>query len=418
MILKVELENFYSIKEKILIDFRAANYKTKTAQSLSDNVIKSDSGNILKSIGLFGANASGKSNIIKAINFCLHVIVQSQNNNENSIFLFTPFKFDGFTDKPSTFLVDFLCEGIEYEYSYSMTQKEILKESLFYYPHGRRAKIFTRDEAHEGKKYSFAPGVIERPNDVVISTGGQTLFLSRASSMKREIAQRLFQYFSNGIQRTMPASADEEMNRFNQYKDLILKILNISDFDICDIKAEMEEMKAPAFKFDRDYNLELNIANARRVKYITFHRQSPEIPFILKTEESHGTQKLFAVLLNIIKAIKNGQFLLIDELETSFHSRLTDVIIDLIHASKNSQLIFTSHDTNLIDTKRFRRDQIVFVQKKINGATEVFSLFDYKDFRENMNAEKAYLQGKFEAVPFIDSSVGSLKKLLESEDEA
>ena len=85
----------------------------------------------------------------------------------------------------------------------------------------------------------------------------------------------------------------------------------------------------------------------------------------------------------------------------------------VIHASEGSQLLFSSHNTNLIDVKRLRRDQIVFVNKSEDGATEVYSLYDFKDFRENMDAEKGYIQGRFDAVPYVDSSVDSIKHLLE-----
>ena len=95
------------------------------------------------------------------------------------------------------------------------------------------------------------------------------------------------------------------------------------------------------------------------------------------------------------------------------HTLLADFILDLIHASSNSQLLFTSHNTNLIDTTRLRKDQILFVNKKEDGSTEVYSLFDFKEFRENMDAEKGYMQGRFDAIPIVGSSVDRLIKLLE-----
>ena len=104
---------------------------------------------------------------------------------------------------------------------------------------------------------------------------------------------------------------------------------------------------------------------------------------------------------------------MMDEFDMWLHTRLADFILDLIHASESSQLLFTSHNTNLIDVKRLRRDQIVFVNKSEQGATEVYSLYDFKDFRENMDAEKGYIQGRFDAVPYVDSSVSSIKQLLE-----
>ena len=136
------------------------------------------------------------------------------------------------------------------------------------------------------------------------------------------------------------------------------------------------------------------------------------MPFDLLTEESDGTIKLFRILLNLLDVVKHGKTLLLDEFDSSLHIRLADFIIDLVHASKASQLLFTSHSTNLIDIHRFRKDQIAFVNKRSNASTEVYSLFDYKDFRDNMDAEKAYIQGRFDAVPYVESSVSGLKSLL------
>jgi AAA15 family ATPase/GTPase len=104
---------------------------------------------------------------------------------------------------------------------------------------------------------------------------------------------------------------------------------------------------------------------------------------------------------------------MLDEFDASLHSRLSEFIIDLVHASERSQLLFTSHNTNLISMNRFRKDQIVLVQKKDDGSTEVYSLYDFKDFRETMDAEKGYLQGRFDAVPIVDTSVARLKQLME-----
>ena len=159
MLLKIELENFFSIKDKICIDFTAANINTAASKTLADNVIDWNGTKVLKTIGLFGHNASGKSNIIKAIRFCCSLILDSHNHNAGVVFNFMPFKFDGCDKKPSRFLIDFVCENIEYEYSFFLTRTEILEEALYYYPNDRRAKLFIRDESAE-QNNSFAAGIV------------------------------------------------------------------------------------------------------------------------------------------------------------------------------------------------------------------------------------------------------------------
>ena len=356
---------------------------------LRDNVMEWSGMNVLKTIGLFGPNASGKSNIIKAIRFCWSLILHSIDSNVGTVFDFAPFKFNGYDNQPSSFLINFVIDGIEYEYSFTLTRTAILDEALYYYPKGRRARVFTR-HGIQPPKYTFGEGLITRPLDVVTNTSDKNLFLTRASSMNREIAQRVYRYFLDDLLPGIQTSdVQSNTDNFNAYKPLILRALSICDTDIVDIK--------------------INKANGH---FVTYHKENPSLPFDLLTEESDGTIKLFRILLNLLDVVKHGKTLLLDEFDSSLHIRLADFIIDLVHASKASQLLFTSHSTNLIDIHRFRKDQIAFVNKRSNASTEVYSLFDYKDFRDNMDAEKAYIQGRFDAVPYVESSVSGLKSLL------
>lgn len=409
MLLRIELENFFSIKEKISLDFRAGNANSSVARDLAYNVMDWKGQKVLKSIGLFGPNASGKSNIVKAINFCCRMIFESHNHNENTIFDFQPFKFDGWDKKPSRFLVNFVCEDIEYEYSFVLNSKQILEESLYYYPNNRRAKIFTR----KGDEYSFSSGVIPRPNDVVINTSKKNLFVSRASSMNREIPQKIFRYFFETFLLGIVPLDDKNIKElFVQNKDLVLNALQVCDTDITDIEITTEKMPVP-IQVHNDQMIELVFQERDVVRFRTYHKHSPVTGFSMETEESNGTRQLFVLLLRLLDVVKNRKSLMLDEFDRSLHTRLADFILDLIHASSRSQFLFTSHNTNLIDTKRLRKDQIVFVNKKDDGSTDVYSLYDFKDFRDTMDAEKGYLQGRFDAVPFVSSSVAGLKKLLE-----
>lgn len=408
MILKIEFGNFFSIRDKIRIDFRAANINTTFARQLRHNVMDWNGVPVLKTIGLFGPNASGKSNIVKAIHFCCRMILDSHLYNEGTVFNFEPFKFDGWQEKPSCFLIDFVCDNVEYEYSFELTKTKILSESLYHYPFGRRAKIFVRNA--DGK-YSFGTGVISKPADVALNTSDKNLFLSRASSMNRETAQTLYRYFMNQFLLGLVNVNDlVVLDGFNTYKNVILKALEVCDTDITDIEVRKEQMSAPvvvpgqadmAFKF------------VDVLKFKTFHRDNKEVMFDLDLEESSGTRKLFQILIRLLDVVKNKKGIMMDEFDMGLHTRLADFILDLIHASERSQLLFSSHNTNLIDVKRLRRDQIVFVNKTEDGATEIYSLYDFKDFRENMDAEKGYMQGRFDAVPYVDSSVESIKQLLE-----
>lgn len=411
MILRIELENFYSIKDSLVIDFRAAKINTAKTRELKNNVFEWNGTPILKSIGLFGPNASGKSNIISAISICCRIILDSHLNVEGGSFNFEPFKFEGYSNKPSRFLIDFVCNNVEYEYSFELTKTEILKESLYYYPQGRRARLFTRDESAE-KPYIFAEGAFTKPADVVASTSKVNLFLSRACSMNRDKAVELYGYFMNTfLLRVIPMNNLQVAETyFKKYRDLLLAALQCCDSDIVNIDLVKNKIRSQQPIATSQSSFE--IVETEIGHFVTYHKFDPSVIFDMDMDESTGTKELFGLLLSLLDVVRNKKALMADEFDDRLHTRLADFVIDMIHASECSQFLFSSHNTNLIDSNHFRRDQIVFVNKKEDGSTESYSLYDFKDFRDTMDAEKAYIQGRFDAVPYTDTSVNTLKRLL------
>lgn len=416
MVLEIRLENFFSINEEVVLDMRAARIQTKKAMDLEGNTFACNDERMLKSVAIYGANASGKSNIIKAIRASVQMIFESHNYNENTVFGFTPFKF-GSLEKPSRFMIRFLIDGIEYEYSFSMTKLEIITEELYYYPHGRRSLVFARDERKGPDKkdiYEFRQ-VISRPMDVATNTSKKTLFVSRASQMDRKIAKEVFQYFMERfILNYFGYNSYSIETLLNQNKDSLLKVLNVADSDIIDIQSQRELKPLTMATYDLQNNqiVSRDEIQKMQLKITTFHRNNPEIPFDFATEESQGTQALFYMMLTIMNIIKENKVLLIDEIDTSLHNKLVEYIIGLFHQSESAQLIYTTHNTYLLDTDKLRKDQVYFVNKRLDGSSELYSLFDFKDFRENMDLEKAYMQGRFDAIPYIDESEVNLKKAL------
>ena len=421
MLIEMRFSNFFSIKDEISIDFKTGNINTATAKELTDNIFSVNDEKYLKVQGLFGPNASGKSSILKASLFCRQLILDSFQNNEGTIFNFMPFKFDGYFEKPSSFFINFITDGIEYEYSFKLTRNEILSEELYYYPGKRKAKIFTRDESKGTTKsdiYSFGEGHFVKPLDVAQSTGKNTLFISRASQMDRELAKKIYNFFRTELLIGLPQlSGKYAVELFNQNKELILKALKMADSDITDINVKIE--KTPLFSVQPQVtrngvsvpsNTVTQIVEV--INFYTTHKRNPDILFHLEAEESAGTIQIFNLLLLLLDVCKNGKTLILDEFDASLHTELAQFILDMVNASKSAQFLFTSHNTNLLDIKKMRRDQILFTNKKEDGSTEVYSLFDFKDFRENMDAEKCYLQGRFDAVPYISSSISVIKNLL------
>ena len=409
MVLQIRLSNFFSINEEVVLDMQAASLQTKESKDLLGNTFVCNDERLLKTVAIYGANASGKSNIIKAIRACVQMIFESHNYNENTIFAFTPFKFGGI-GKPSRFYIRFLIEGVEYEYSFTLTKTEIITEELYYYPNGRKKLVFARDERKGPDKkdiYEFR-SAIRRPMDVAGNTSKKTLFVSRASQMDRDVAKDVFRYFNERfILNYFGYNSYSIESLLNESKVLILKVLKAADSDIIDIHSQHELRSLTTAVFDPLSNQILSKDDIQKpqLKITTFHRNNPEVPFDFYSEESSGTQEFFHMMLTILNIIKGNKILLIDEISMGLHVNLVEYILNLFHKSESAQLIFSTHNTNLLNMRKLRKDQVYFVNKRDDGSSEMYSLFDFKDFRENMDAEKAYLQGRFDAIPYIDESM-------------
>lgn len=413
MVLEIRLSNFFSIDEEVVLNMRSANLQTKESKALLGNTFVCNDERMLKTVAIYGANASGKSNIIKAIRACVQMIFDSHNYNENTVFAFTPFKFGGM-DKPSRFYISFLMDSVEYEYSFSLTKTEIITEELYYYPHGRRKLVFSRDERKGPDKKDIydSRSVIRRPMDVAANTSKKTLFVSRASQMDREVAKDVFRYFNERfILNFLGYNSYSIESLLNDNKNLILKVLKAADSDIIDIHSQHELKSLTTAVFDPQSNTLLSADDFQKpqLRITTYHRNNPTVPFDFYSEESSGTQDFFHMMLTILNIVKNNKVLLIDEISLGLHVNLVEYILNLFHQSESAQLIFSTHNTKLLNMKKMRKDQIYFVNKREDGSSDLYSLFDYKDFRENMDAEKAYLQGRFDAIPYIDESSNNLK---------
>ena len=414
LLLAIEVENAFSVRDTVRIDFRATNIKTNQAKMLSDNIFVWNKQKILKTIGLFGPNAAGKSNIIKASRFFCQLVLDCLAHNEGTTFNFRPFKFEGYDQKPTRFFINFVCKGIEYEYEYTLTRDEIKTETLYFYPQNRRrALIFERI----GNSYRYGTrSTILRPKDVEMNTSRKNLFLTRASSMNRELFMNLYSFFYStfllGLRDPKEAFTDEYLN---VNKRLILEFLRICDSDICDIAVRNTILQNPLTLTIDDKVVPSEPLNFKQI--LTFHRANPDIAFNFDTEESDGTKQLFMLIHRLIDVHYNGKSLILDEFDKSAHLRMAEFVLNYIHASKSSQLLFSSHNVRLIDMKRFRKDQIVFVEKDQNGATSVKPMVAFKEFRENMDAVKAYINGYFGAIPCIETSVASLKRIIKEQQQ-
>ena len=389
MIISLRFKNFFSLADDVVLDFTADISAKNPESSLAGNLIEFKKDRFINIIGIFGSNAAGKSNIIKAMDFCRKLVLGSHLYNEGQKFDFEQFKFADL--QPSEFYINFIIDEIEYEYSFTLSKEKILSESLYYYPKQRRAKVFVRVDSHS---YSYGKGLITRPSDIETATSDNTLFLSRASSMNRPIMKTVYRFFAEHIWVSMGNLALTPIMYEEIYanKDLLLKAFEISDSDIIDLKV-YEPIPG-------------------QWQILSYHRENPAIAFDFDTEESEGTKRLLHILLLFIRSAKRGTAFFLDEFDLKMHLHLAEFLLDAVRASHKSQLVFTSHNQALINGKKLRPEQIVFVTKDIKGRSEFTPLSDYVGIDRKIDLEKSYLHGIFDGVPYIGDIYSVLEEML------
>jgi len=411
MLISFLIENFLSIEDKIVLSMEATKYKT---DNLLNNSVKLGQIELLKSAVIFGPNGSGKSSIIFAIKKMRDIIDGSLKNNYNLI----PFKFDTNCNKqPTTFEVKFLYQDIVYRYGFSIKKNIVTKEWLYYKknkPRARENQYFQR-EYQEFTNY----GDFKKEADLIKKenkTREDKLYISVVAEFNGKISRNVLDWFNtfnsfSSIHSDLIPYTLEKISNEKQ-KERIIDFLRSADFGIVDLEEKsisFEEIEKKIKKDDLPLDLIEEMKNDGGIKSIeTYHHKYNDKKFVgLEPlsigNESDGTKKLFELSGAIIEALDNGEILIIDELDNSFHTKMTEAIIKLFNSEKNSynaQLIFASHDTNILTQKLFRRDQIWFTEKDLYGATHLYSLIDFGTRKDTL-LEKNYLEGKYGSIPAI-----------------
>lgn len=417
MIISISIENFLSIKEKVVLDLEAT-----TSKKLMSNTFEYDEERFLKSVAIYGANASGKTNFIKAIDFMKAMVINSHKHNIGEKISIVPFKLNSkFEKKPTKLEISFIYKNIKYDYSFSLNKEKIIDEMLYYYPNNRKSMIFERKNTIE---YDFNTDK-SKQNLFKEQTIENTLYLSRATQLGFEKTKPVYEFFKQCLVTSFnpkwEAYTVQEIYKDDKLRNNIINFLKRTDFTIEDIVVEKKKGKTIMFEFGTKENEpytghkeeEKDILN---VKFAHKNNEGTLVYFNLE-DESEGTKHLFGILGPVLHIIKNNNVLVFDEIEKSLHPELTKFLVELFNNTNNkSQFIFTTHDTNLLDNELMRKDQIYFTQRNKEFATELYSLYDFSDFRDTLDFEKAYLDGKFGAVPQIDRRIIEIIKQWSEEE--
>lgn len=376
--------------------------------------------NLLTSAAVYGANASGKSNLVKAIGFMRWFVIHSSSSTQvtdaidvDSFRLYTET-----VGKPSFFEIVFNLQKRIYRYGFIVDRKQVIKEWLFHTPTSQERQLFKRDS----DTYNISNKSFKEGNGLTSKTRKNTLFLSVVSQFNGNISQNILLWFAHlgvvsGIRSDMYREHTLQAIENKRDKQDILKIINKMDLGIDSIKIEEKEVSLDDFSDEipesfRNMMMQSLIEKgAISVDIKTIHKQFDskgnivaKEEFDLDINESEGTKKLFALIGLIWEALKNGEPLIIDELDARLHPFITKFIIKLFNDKNtnpnNAQLVFMTHDTNLLNDNLLRKDQIWFVEKDQYSATDLYSLVEY-DITKNTDFESDYIKGKYGAIPYL-----------------
>ena len=431
----------------MLISFSVENYRSfADEQTLSleavkdvahpDHVVDCGRFSLLKTAALYGANASGKSNLLKAFSFMARFVRASA----TKMTLGDPIRgADNFRlDKtragmPCSFDLRVLLNDTEYQYGFSAMKERVCDEWLYVTRKGTRATnpLFRRFDFSTGKTAWELRGELKGAKDITDKTRDNGLFLSRAAEMNVAGAKELFLWFTGRLRYLNLASPTRwliiqtvrRMEEDELFRTRVERLVHDADFGIDGLSTEsellvkdLEDRFSPILpNMPKDliarYKAFLGrVASGHpqlRFRVKTFHKlpdSDESVEFSLKKDDSNGTQRFFGVVGAILRTLDTGTLLVVDELDCSMHPHLTYKLVEMFQSAeanpKGAQLIFATHDTNLMTPALFRRDEIWLTEKNAGGATELFSLAEIKSKpRKDDGFEKHYLAGRYGGVP-------------------
>ena len=395
MLIEFTVGNYLSFKDKKTLSLEATAIKDNP-----DNIINAGKYKLLRSAVIYGANSSGKSNFIGGLEKMWSMIRYSADKNSTSDFDISPFLLSTETEnQPSYFEILFLINGTRYRYGFEADNKIIHAEWLFECKVGSEKNLFIRDKNSIEVTDDFEEG-----KGIEEKTRENALFLSIVDQFNGAISKKIMSWFAlhsifSGLQHEVTKNLTSKFLESEYSKKWIQEFLYPLGLGFQDF--ELRDKKVVTFhnKFDNEGNV------------ISKHE------FDLLKHESSGTNKLYDMAGRLTFSLKLGGLIVIDELDAKLHPLLTMAIVKLfnspIYNTKNAQLIFATHDTNLLNYGCFRRDQIYFSEKNSVESTDLYSLVEYiesdgKKVRNDRSFEKDYIAGRYGAIPFV----GDFSKLI------
>lgn len=414
MLINFSFGNFRSFR-----DIKSLRMEAGRVDDLTESVIEKDGFRLLPVAAIYGANSSGKTNVIKALGWFRYIVTKNSKLDPDDTLLQLPFLLDVQTrEAPTVFEIQILLDSTVYRYGFEYLPTEIVSEWLYekeVKPYAKERRLFQREKQEIDISSEYFP---EGKNKKKL-TRTNRLFLSLVAQLNGNISQKLIKYLSRcntisgieggGYEQLSLKMIEHHSEGYQEAMELFKKL------DLGFTAIEVEEKEAPNGLKERlaalqDINPE-KLQDAKVYETYTTHnvygkegKVVGQTKFNAENFESNGTNKVISFSGPLFNTLLKGKVLFVDELDAKLHPMLTRAIVRLFMDKetnpKGAQLVFTTHDTHLLDKECLRRDQVWFTEKDATEASDLYSLLEFKE-RNDRNFEKNYIEGRYGAIPFI-----------------
>jgi AAA15 family ATPase/GTPase len=411
MLLRFSVANHLSIKNAQALSLTASSLKD-AEEGLID-CATAPGGRALPAVVIYGANASGKTNVVAALRFLRSAVLFSHSRGEpGGGVQRSPFALDpACAEAPTTLTADFVVEGVRYHYGFEASDEAFEREWLYAFPSGRRQVLFERESA----RFTFGRGLRGRNRTISDLTRPNSLFLSAAAQNDHEQLSKVVEFFQSINSDTaisVPGGAVSMIFSDDDVDARVVDFLSNIGTGVIDyqrrereirheIQMIQQELVSLIQRHLKDFDPEKR--NKRFTVELAHRGSDGSKVFFDLDRESAGTRRLLILLTKVFRSFDRGVPLVVDELDASLHTQACEAVLALFSSRANNpkgaQLIATTHDTNLLRSPLLRRDQIWFTEKDAEGATHLYPLTDIRT-RQGDNIERGYLQGRYGAIPF------------------
>lgn len=418
LLLQFSVRNFRSIEETQELSFIAASLKDRTDGLLESAELRG--AKVLPALVLYGANASGKSNVIAALRYMRNAVLNSQAkwapDSGTRVVQFL-LGSESEVPSPSMFEVNFIFDGIRYQFGFEATPQEFVSEWLYWYPNQHQQKLYTREGAEirpgralKGQREAIKE--ITRPNSLYLSAAAQSGHdvlskvrdaFTQMDFAERPVSEQLVTPSEKGVAATMDARAIEYLAKLGTGISAARRQEEETDKRTVDLIREMGVVMKRVLESDAPDLASVPEGLKRSWLELGHKTKDGRTVYFVSDRESAGTKRLLQYLEPIFEALDAGGLMIMDEMSNSLHTKACEAIFGLfsnpLTNPKGAQLLAATHDTNLLRSPFLRRDQVWFVEKNEYGASHIYPLTDIKT-KSGDDIAEGYVQGRFGAIPY------------------